>query len=106
MLALSILSLNGKKASLPTETPVTLDKNAFFSLYSDRITILTKEEKTFYFKDLQSLSVLGRNKLNFNTGEELFQVKGGKRFNALKYVNFFYNYRIKTEGDSDAFLGI
>lgn len=83
-----------------------IDKNAFLSLYSDRITILSKEERTFYFKDLQSLSVLGRNKLNINTGEELYQIKGGKRFNALKYVNFFYNYKIKTEGESDAFLGI
>ncbi len=90
----------------PYKVKRLIDKNAFFSLYSDRITILTKQEKTFYFKDLQSLSVLGRNKLNFNTGEELYQVKGGKRFNALKYVNFFYNYRIKTEGDSDDFLGI
>ncbi len=90
----------------PYKVKRLIDKNAFFSLYSDRITVLTKQEKTFYFKDLQSLSVLGRNKLNFNTGEELYQVKGGKRFNALKYVNFFYNYRIKTEGDSDDFLGI
>lgn len=84
-----------------------IDKNAFFSLYSDRITVLTKEEKTFYFKDLLSVTVLGRNKFNFNTGEELYQVKGGKRFNALKYVNFFYNYKIKTGGgDNDDYLGI
>ena len=90
----------------PYKVKRLIDKNAFFSLYSDRITVLTKEEKTFYFKDLQSMSVLGRNKLSFNTGTELYQVKGGKRFNALKYVNFFYNYKIKIGGKTDAFLGI
>ena len=44
------------------------------------------------FDEVSVMSVLGRNKLNVYIGEELYQLKGNKRFNAVKYMNFYYHY--------------
>ena len=54
-----------------------------------------------------AVSVLGRNKLNIYHGERLYQLKGGKRFNALKYVNIYYRSKNMGRGDkSGEFLGL
>ena len=51
--------------------------------------------------------MLGRNKLNIYMGEKLWQLKGGKRFNALKYVNIYYRSKNQGRGDKDGkFLGL
>ena len=51
--------------------------------------------------------VLGKNKLNIYDGKEIFQLKGSKRFNALKYVNFFHRYKNQTAGEQGGqFLGL
>ena len=40
-------------------------------------------------------------------GKELYQIKSGKRFNALKYVNLFYRSRNLMRGDENGkFLGL
>lgn len=44
------------------------------------------------FDEVSVMSVLGRNKLNIYIGEELYQLKGSKRFNAVKFMNFYYHY--------------
>ena len=44
------------------------------------------------FDQVNGLAVLGRNKLNIYAGDDLYQLKGGKRFNAVKYANFYYHY--------------
>ena len=45
--------------------------------------------------------------LNIYFGETLYQFKGSKRFNALKYVNLFYRYKNIKEGNADGkFLGL
>ena len=60
------------------------------------------------FDDVKSVSVLGRNKLNIYYGEELFQVKSGRTFNAVKFMNFYYHYiNLKSsEGVENEFLGL
>lgn len=61
---------------------------------------------TLPFSELEALSVLGRNKLNIYHGEKLYQLKGGKRFNALKYVNIYYRHKNISKGDENGkFLG-
>ena len=50
---------------------------------------------------------MGRNKLNIYHGEKLYQLKSGKRFNALKYVNIYYRHKNVSRGDNDGkFLGL
>ena len=51
--------------------------------------------------------VLGKNKINLYAGNEVLQLKGSKRFNALKYVNFFQKYKNMKSGDTHGeFLGL
>ena len=88
---------------------LTLRENAQIKLYGNRITIDEdgNEPLTFLFDELTAVSVLGRNKLNIYQAETVYQFKGGKRFNALKYVNFYYRYNNIAKGEEDGqFLGL
>lgn len=81
-----------------------LKKEATVRLYGDRITI---DDHVFPFGQTDAIVVLGKNKLNIYAGKEILQLKGNKRFNALKYVNFFHRYKNQMTGDKNGkFLGI
>ena len=84
-------------------------KGAELSLYGDRAVVNGKgaEPLVIPFSAVTSAAVLGRNKLNIYEGGTVYQIKGGKRFNALKYMNFYYLY-INKEKDSEngKFLGL
>ena len=88
---------------------VLLRENASLSLYGDRITIDegAPEEKDLHFSDSTAVTVLGRNKLNVYHSGMVYQFKGDKRFNALKYVHIYYRHKNITKGDpNDTFLGL
>ena len=72
-------------------------------LYGDRITV---DDQVFSFDETSAVVVLGKNKLNIYSGNEIYQLKGSKRFNALKYVNFFHRYQNIKAGKNDEFLGL
>lgn len=77
---------------------------ARIALYGDRLTI---DELDFPFERLSAVSVLGKNKLNLYIDDKVYQLKGDKRFNALKYVNLYYRYKNVSEGNLNGkFLGI
>ncbi|MBQ2324988.1 MAG: hypothetical protein II377_01935, partial [Clostridia bacterium] len=80
-----------------------LKKDASVSLYGDRITV---NELVFDFASVSQVSVLGKNKLNIYYGDNLYQLKGSKRFNALKYLHFYYRYKNITGENNDKFLGL
>jgi len=81
-----------------------LKKEAAVRLYGDRITL---DDRVFSFDTLGAVVVLGKNKLNLYEGQEVLQLKGSKRFNALKYVNFFHRYKTIRKGDTNGkFLGL
>ena len=81
-----------------------LKKEATVRLYGDRITI---DDAVYPLADLGAVVVLGKNKLNLYTTGETLQLKGSKRFNALKYVNFFHRYKNITQGENHGqFLGL
>lgn len=77
--------------------------NASVCLYGDRITV---DDRVFPFDTVDAVVVLGKNKINIYQGKDLFQLKGGKRFNALKYVNFFHRYNNIIAGEHNEFLGL
>lgn len=82
-----------------------LEKRVGVRLYGDRIEL--ENGMTLAFDDIQVAAVLGKNKLNLYYGEKLYQFKGDKRFNALKYVNLFFRYKNMKEGNPDGkFLGL
>ena len=81
-----------------------LKKVATVRLYGDRITV---DDRVFHFDTTGAVVVLGKNKLNIYDGKEILQLKGSKRFNALKYVNFFHHYKNEKGGSADGkFLGL
>ena len=86
-----------------------LRKGAALSLYGDRVVIDegTGEELILPFTEIFAAAVLGRNKLNLYHKDRIYQVKGGKRLNALKYVHIYHRHKNLIRGDKDGkFLGL
>lgn len=84
-------------------------ENAKICLYGDRVTVNEDSDSkmVLHFDDVIAASVLGKNKLNLYHGQKVYQFKGDKRFNALKYVNLYYRYRNIQRGEADnRFLGL
>ena len=86
-----------------------LAKNAHLKLYGNRIEVSSRDFTVcWHFDDTDTITVLGKNKLNIYTGGKVYQIKPDKRFNALRYVNFFYHYKSISKGENDGkqFLGL
>lgn len=86
-----------------------LRKRAAIALYGDRIVIGegTESEWVLPFTELSAVTVLGRNKLNIYCGKQVWQFKGSKRFNALKYVHIYHRHKNIIRGDIHGkFLGL
>ena len=93
---------------IPYNKKLLLLKGAKLALYGDRVEIQTTQENTvFTFDEISVVTVLGRNKLNIYHGGKIYQIKSGKRFNALKYVNIYHRYKnLKTKEKELTFLGL
>ena len=93
---------------IPYKKKKLLEKSATISLYGNRVEISGINEKNvFSFDDVSAVTVLGRNKLNIYHGGKIYQLKGGKRFNALKYVHTYHRYKNLTGGNENGtFLGL
>ena len=86
----------------------TIKKNAHVKLYGNRIEIECDKRLVFDFEKVHTITVLGRNKLNIYIDDDVFQLKGDKSFNAMKYMNFFFRYNNMKKGGNDGkllFLG-
>ena len=85
-----------------------IHEDAELTLYGNRLEVLAGEEKLcFTFDETHAFTVLGRNKLNVYHGGKVYQFKGDKRFNALKFVHTFYRYQNLKKGDENGkFLGL
>jgi len=84
-------------------------KEAHIALYGDRVVIDegTGRELILPFEEVTAMAVLGRNKANIYHADRVWQLKGDKRFNALKYVQLYYRYKNISRGDEHAkFLGL
>ena len=86
-------------------------KDADIKLFGNRIEILSGDDKViFSMDDIRAITVCGKNKLNLYFGDKLYQITGGKRFNALKYVNLTFrckNIKKEERGEGyDKFLGL
>ena len=79
------------------------------ALYGDRVVFDEGKENEMVvsFADADAVTVLGKNKLNIYFDKHVYQLKGDKRFNALKYVHFCYRCKNILRGEpDDQFLGI
>lgn len=81
-----------------------LAQNMEIKLYGNRVEL---GERIVPFAEITTAAVLGRNKLNLYYGDKVWQVRGDKGFNALKYVHLIYRYKNIAKGEKDGkFLGL
>ncbi len=85
-----------------------IKENSTITLYGNKITFEEGEHIVeMPFDKVSAVTVLGRNKLNVYFDGRVYQFKGDKRFNALKYVNVYYrNKNIISGNENSKFLGI
>ena len=88
---------------------VPFKSGAQISLYGNKIIFDEgmSDETKLSFDEISAVSVLGRNKVNIYFGDKVYQLKGDKRFNALKYVHIYYRHKNITKGNEcEQFLGL
>ena len=92
---------------IPYEKKLLISKESNLRLYGDRVEVEFPDGvKTFDFES-SNLTVLGRNKLNIYYKNKIYQIKGDKRFNALKYVHLSHRSENIRKGQEDVkFLGL
>ena len=83
-------------------------EDAEVRLYGGKIVVATgDEELEFPFDKVSTVSVLGKNKVNIYHEGKLYQLKGDKRFNGVKFVQLCYRYKNIVKGEEDGgFLGL
>ena len=83
-------------------------EQATLSLYGDKVTLeWDGQTLEMPFADISVATVLGRNKLNLYYGGKVYQCKGEKSFNAVKYVQLCYKCKNVLKGEpNDEFLGL
>ena len=83
-----------------------LKNKATLRLYGNRLEI---DDSSLNFDNISSITVLGKNKLNIYVNDMVYQIKGNKSFNALKYVNIYFRYHNLQKGEgenNEQFLGL
>jgi 1-acyl-sn-glycerol-3-phosphate acyltransferase len=86
-----------------------LHQNVTMQLFGDKLVLLLEQEQQWVlpFREVNAITILGKNKLNIYHDKHVYQIKGDKRFNGLKYVNIFHRHKNMTKGEAQAsFLGV
>ena len=86
-----------------------LAKDAGLKLYGNRIEVSAGDFAACWnFDEIDTITVLGKNKVNIYVDGKVYQIKPDERFNALRYVNLFYHYINVKKGESSdgEFLGL
>lgn len=83
---------------------VLMTPSANVTLYGNRMQI---DDMVIPFDVAGAVTVLGKNKVNIYFNDKVYQLKGDKSFNALKYVNMYHHYHNIIKGeDHEQFLGL
>ncbi len=81
-----------------------LEKQVPIAMYGDRLVL---GERELAFSDISTMAMLGKNKVNIYHAQGLYQLKGSKRFNGLKYVHLYYRSKnIAGDKKHGEFLGL
>ena len=87
-----------------------INESCSISLYGDKLRVTSGGDTLVELSFTESggaVTILGKNKLNIYTGKHVYQIKGDKRFCALKYINLYHRFKNVSSEDKDVkFLGI
>lgn len=79
------------------------------ALFADRLEIGESSRMVLAYDDIKSMACIADHKLNIFYQDTIYQLKGDRHFNALKYCNIFYHAKYIREAHSDSefqFLGL
>ena len=96
---------------IPYKHKKLLVKKARVDLYSNKAEIYggknyTAQKLLIEFNKSSTVTVLGKNKLNVYLDDTIYQLKGDKRFNAVKYVHLYHKLKNQTENNDGKYLGL
>ncbi len=87
-----------------------LKKNIPISIFADRLTFgAGQDAMVLDYTDIKAMACIAGHKLNIFYKDTIYQCKGDKHFNALKYCNIYYHAKYSKEGHTDGefqFLGL
>lgn len=83
-----------------------LAENVEMDLFGDRIEMSGSFQQIFRFDEISTITILGKNKLNIYHEDNVYQIQGDKRFNALKYLNLYHRYKNLASDTNETFLGL
>ena len=84
-----------------------LAQNVELALYGDRIEMSGGFHDVFRFDEVDTITILGKNKLDIYRQDMVYQIQSDKRFNALKYLNLYHRYKnLTSEVQNGSFLGL
>ena len=88
----------------------TLKKDAQIAIYADRLEMVDEQGRmTLDYGDVKAMVCIAGHKLNIFYKDKIYQLRGGKSFNALKYCNIYYHAKFMEEEHKDGefqFLGL
>ncbi len=77
------------------------------SMNKDRLCFDNEKEHLEYpFESIKDVTVLGKHKLNFYINNTIYQIKGDKTLNTLKYMHMYYHIKNIKGGIQDEFMGM
>ena len=93
---------------IPYQKKIVISKSATLTLWENGMALSFEGVTQRYaFDDLAAVTVLGKNKLDIYYGDKIFQIKGNKRFNAIKYVHLYHKHLSVLKGvENGIFLGL
>lgn len=85
-------------------------KNTEISMFADRLEVGGGSDKMILeYDNIKAMACIAGHKLNVFYRDKIYQVKGKKSFNALKYCNIYYHAKYIKKGNTDGefqFLGL
>lgn len=92
---------------VPRKFKKVIADDAVVTLYNNRLEVKYYDiVDKILFDDINSSGVFGKNKFNVYLDDATYQFKSFKGFNALKYVQYYYKYKLEKGENDDEFFGI
>lgn len=93
---------------IPYKNKKLITKKSTVCLYSDKLVLSGENVNLMLtFDKINTITILGKNKLNVYDGNKIYQIKSDKRFNALKYIHLYHKYKNLAKGEEHGqFLGL
>ena len=87
---------------IPCKKKIPMGEWVTLSAFNNRIEInLENETLVVPFDKITAMGIIGKNKINYYFDKRIFQIKGTKRFNALKYLNIYHHSINIEKGETE-----